>query len=186
MSSSSRTWSSLCLVLAILFGSSHPADAQYRSGARTAAGVALVATGVVVTLSARTCTPPPLADSYIGFRNAPDTPNISIRSASGGPWLWSDCTFGADFLFPDGSERRFFERHFRDPDDPATASFWADLADDAIAKVTGTSSVRRWAGVGLIGVGALLATVWSDTYAEPMFDVQAGPRHVRLSKTFGF
>lgn len=42
------------------------------------------------------------------------------------------------------------------------------------------------AGVGLIGTGVLLATVWSDVPVRPSIDFTVAPDRVEVGKTFGF
>lgn len=158
--------------------------AQSRSHNRIAAGLALVGGGVVMALASKTCTLPD--DPRLGYRDDPTLLRITLVEPSGGPWVWTDCTFQAEVAWPDGASRVLNEARFRTDPPEQFRPFWNELADDAISRMQGTSELRRWGGVAVAVTGVLLATVWSNSYAEPVFDVQAGPRHIRLSKSFGF
>ena len=112
--------------------------------------------------------------------------------ARGGPWSWSECSFDMHVRNNENGweDPDFSESDLRGLDafvqDPAAAGSWNAAADELVARITGTNHVVLWGGIASIALGSLLATVWASTYAEPMFDVQAGPRHIRLSKSFGF
>ena len=168
------------LMLSLVLIGTSPAQAQSRSSARVAGGLALVGTGVVMALGSRDCRSDP---DYTVFEYGPTGTLVRGVRGSGGPWLWTPCsfsTFAVTAESPAGYD-------LTDAQMRTISSVWSDTADSVLSRVVRATDYRLlFGGVAVSTFGALLATVWSDTYAEPMFDVQAGPRHLRLSKTFGF
>lgn len=174
------------LLVAFLLAMPVIAEAQYRSGGRIASGVGLAGAGVMLTLASHRCTLP--TGTTATLFSGPTT-RLTVDSVSGGRWLWSDCTFRVLFTDLTGgiAPFRLDEDRYRNfLSDPAFRADSHARADQALAVISQPNHLLRWLGVGTATAGVLLATVWSNSYAEPVFDVQAGPRHIRLSKTFGF
>ena len=169
------------------------AEAQYRSPARVGGGIALAGGGVLMVLASSTCRVP--TDPVIRTTSG-SAWDLRITDASGAPWLWSRCRFEVTQtalrdipfergVFPAGETFHFDEDDLRDPD-LGSSPFWTDVAEEVLQKVSRPSDLMRYTGLAVAATGVLLATVWSGSYDEPVFDIQAGPRGFRLSRTVGF
>ena len=175
----------LSLLLFLFVALPDPAAAQYRSANRVAGGLTLVGGGVLMTLASASCRDPRGSDAVLF--DGP-TIHVGVESVSGGPWLWSRCSFNALFTDRTGELRplTLSEEQWRDFGSP---EFHADRSRDAdrvVAAVSRPNYLLRYSGIGLSVLGVMLATVWSGSYDEPVFDVQAGPHGLRFSKTVGF
>ena len=65
----------------------------------------------------------------------------------------------------------------------ATTSFASAFLD---TQTCGQAWTKLGAGLGVVTVGVLLATVFSDVPARPSIAVDVGPGRIRIGKTFSF
>ena len=169
----------LTLALAILAAAA-PAAAQQRIG-----GLALVGGGALMVLASGKCDPGEGSSTASVIEGG-----VSVRvynfNTSGAPWLWSKCgfSFSADATdYYSGSAFRgltFTDKSLGD------LGVSMSMIESARAELRTRNPVMLYGGLAAVAGGVALAVLSGGAGGPPMLDVQAGPRGVRLSRTFGF
>lgn len=169
----------LTLTLALVILAASPAAAQQRIG-----GLALVGGGALMALASGTCDPGEGSSSVSLIERG-----VSVRAynfnTSGGPWPWSKCGFSfsadaTDYYSGSGFTGLTFT-------DESLIELGAPTStiEAARAELRKRNPAMLYGGIAAMAGGAVLALL-PGTGSPPMLDVQAGPRGVRLSRTFGF
>lgn len=138
-----------------------------------------------MTLASASCRDPRGSDAVLSDG---DLVHAGVESVSGGPWLWNRCSFNALLTSKTGEFRPIplSEEEWRVFLPPELRDVQARAADRVVAAISRPNHLLRYSGIGLSVLGVMLATVWSGSYDEPVFDIQAGPHGLRFSKTVGF
>ena len=148
-----------------------------RSMPRTLAGVGLMAGGVVVALTGTDCR---TAGEFGTYSQATFLGSISLTGRS--PVLSETCAV-TDFTITGNVG---FETLNRMASDYNLNQLQRDIKNHIEADVRGKKFRKAgnlYGGLALVGVGALLATVWANSPDVQLELVHGG---ARLSKTFGF
>lgn len=164
---------------ALLIGSPLTGEAQQRSMARTWAGLGLMAGGAVVALTGTECQVTGSFQPYstqLGFLG-------SVNLTGREPVLSPETCGLQDFTIAgnvgiDTLNRKASEYNQNALQREIKTHIEADVRGEKVRKAP-----NLYGGLAMIGVGALIATVWADA-PDVQLDVQPGG--VRLSKTFGF
>ena len=169
----------LTLTLVILTAFAAPAAAQQRAG-----GLALVGGGALMVLASGKCDPGEGSSTASVIEGG-----VAVRvynfNTSGAPWIWSKCgfSFSADATdYYSGSAFRgltFTDKSLGELGVPTS------MIDSARAELRTRNPAMLYGGIAAIAGGAVLALL-PGAGGPPLLDVQAGPRGVRLSRTFGF
>lgn len=158
--------------------SAQPVSSFRRSSGRTWGGVGLMAAGVLVVLTGQSC-------RTVGEFAAFELPSLDVQLTGRSPVLSESCELtdftitgnvGADSLNRSASEYDLnsLQRSIR-------SQIEADVYGEPFLKPS-----NLYSGVAMMGVGALLATVWASVSEDPLLDVAVAPGHIQVGKTFGF
>lgn len=176
----------LAFTLAILAAA--PAVAQQRVG-----GLALVGGGALMVLASGKCEAGEPHVELGSFNGFPTRAEFTPAGVSGGTFPGSACTFST--VRYRGSAGALSASNTWSYDEFQNATFLDDRRGiigggtvsgriaDTIEK--GRNPAMLYGGLAAIAGGVALA-VLSGGAGAPALDVQAGPRGVRLSRTFGF
>lgn len=174
----------LTLTLALVILAASPAAAQQRIG-----GLALAGGGALMVLASGTCDISRVSGELTGSVSPEGLLTHTFsnpRATGGGPWPGAQCGFTVDYRRQGNYTGTVYQTGTFTDEQLRTIPGAGGEVDRLKADMRTRNPAMLYGGVAAIAGGVAWAVLSGGAGGPPMLDVQAGPRGVRLSRTFGF